>query len=98
MKLSQLSAEPQLVEVTIDDKKIVKKYGETLTFYTWDRQPMDVFTRLANITEQDSSEAISVMKTLILDDDGKPVIDDKNTLPMDIMIKAMEKVTELLGK
>ena len=98
MKLSQLSAEPQLVEVTIDNKAIVKKYGEPLTFYTWDRQPMDVFTRLANVTEQDSSEAISVMKTLILDDDGKPVIDDKNTLPMDILIKAMEKVTELLGK
>lgn len=97
MKLSQISSEPQLVEVTIDDKAIVKKYGEPLTFYTWDRQPIEVFTKLANLTESDNAEIISIMKTLILDEEGKPVIDGKNTLPMDILLQAIQKVTEQLG-
>ena len=97
MKLSQISSEPQLVEVTLDDKALVKKYGEPLTFYTWDRQPIEVFTKLANLTESDNAEIISIMKTLILDEEGKPVIDGKNTLPMDILLQAIKKVTEQLG-
>jgi len=97
MKLSQISSEPQLVEVTLDDKALVKKYGESLTFYTWDRQPIEVFTKLANLTESDNAEIISIMKTLILDEEGKPVIDGKNTLPMDILLQAIKKVTEQLG-
>lgn len=98
MKLSQLKSEPQLVEVIIDDKQTVKKYGDTISFHTWDRQPMDVFVRLANIQEEDASSVIDIMKTLVLDDEGNPIIADKYTLPTDLLMKAFQKVTELLGK
>jgi hypothetical protein len=99
MKLSQLSAEPQLVEVTIDDKDIIKEYGEPLVFYTWDRQPMEVFTKLANVgSEQDTGNIIDIVKNLILDENGKQIISNKNMLPSKVLMKAIGKVTDILGK
>lgn len=98
MKLSEICSEPQLVEIKLDDKETVKQYGEALTFYTWDRQPMDVFMRLANIEAKNTGELINIVKTLILDEEGKPVLSDKNMLPTNILMKAITKVTEHLGK
>ena len=98
MKLSQIAAEPQLVEISIDDKDTVKQYGEPLVFYTWDRQPMDVFMRLANLDQKNTGELINVVKTLILDEHGQQVLNDKNMLPTGVLMKAIQKVTEQLGK
>jgi len=98
MKLSQICTEPQLVEISLDDKEIVKQYGEALVFYTWDRQPMDVFMRLANVDQKNTGDLINIVKTLILDDEGKPVLNDKNMLPTSVLMKAIAKVTEQLGK
>jgi hypothetical protein len=98
MKLSQICSEPQLIEIKLDDEDIVKQYGEPLSFYTWDRQPMEVFMRLANVETKNAGELINIMKTLILDDDAKPIINDKNMLPTAVLMKAVTKVTEQLGK
>ena len=61
MKLSQLTAKPQLIEVTIDDEDTIKEFGEAITFHTWDRQPMDVFMKLANATGNDTIGIISIV-------------------------------------
>lgn len=98
MKLSQIAAEPQLVELSLDDKEIVETYGEPLVFYTYDRQPMDVFMRLANLDQKNTGDLINVVKTLILDEKGKQVLSDKNMLPTNVLMKAIAKVTEQLGK
>lgn len=98
MKLSQICSEPQLVEVKLDDKDTIKEYGEALVFYTWDRQPMEVFMRLANVEGKNTAELINVVKTLILDDEGKQILSDKNMLPTSVLMKAITKVTEQLGK
>ena len=98
MKLSQICSEPQLVEITLDDKDTVKQYGEPLTFYTWDRQPMEIFMRLANIDGKNTAELINIVKTLILDEEGKQIVNDKNVLPTNVLMKAITKVTEQLGK
>jgi ubiquinone biosynthesis protein Coq4 len=99
MKLSQISKEPQLIELSIDDEDVVKEYGEPLSFFTWDRQPMDVFTRIANIGENgDMPVLLEIVKTLILDDEGNQILTDKNMLPTSILMKAMNKVTAQLGK
>jgi|694.fasta_scaffold132552_4 hypothetical protein len=99
MKLSQLSKEPQLIEISIDDEEIVKEYGEPLVFYTWDRQPMDVFTRLANQGEKaDIGELLEIVRTLVLDEDGKEILTDKSTLPTPILMQVINKVIAQLGK
>jgi len=99
MRLSQLSAKPVLVQVILDDKDIVDEYGESLEFYTWDRQPMNVFMKLASIDlKSDSNDLLGVIKTLILDEEGKEVITNDNMLPAKVLMRAITKISELLGK
>lgn len=98
MKLSQITCEPQLVEVVLDDKDVIEKYGEALTFFTWDRQPMEVFLKLANVDQKNTGELIAIVKTLILDEKGNQILSDKHMLPTNILMKAITKVTEQLGK
>jgi len=98
MKLSQLTAKPQLIEVSLDDEATITEFGEAITFHTWDRQPMDVFMKLANATSTDTSSIIGIVRTLILDEKGKEVLKDDAMLPTHVLMKAIGKVTELLGK
>jgi hypothetical protein len=99
MKLSQIAAAPKLIEISIDDEEIMKEYSEPLTFYTWDRQPMDVFTRMANLSEtNDISGLLEVVRTLVLDEDGVEILTKESTVPTSILMKVIKKVTEHLGK
>lgn len=98
MKLSQLTSKPQLIEVSIDDEDTIKEFGEAITFHTWDRQPLDVFMKLANASGQDTNNIILIVRTLILDEKGKEVLRDDAMLPTHVLMKAITRVTEILGK
>lgn len=98
MKLSQLTAKPQLIEVSIDDEQTIQEFGEAIVFHTWDRQPMDVFMKLANASNNDTSNIINIVRTLILDEKGKEILKDDAMLPTHVLMKAIGKVTDLLGK
>jgi hypothetical protein len=98
MKLHTLAAKPQLVEITLDDESTIQEFGEAITFMTWDRQPMSVFMRLAQATDGNAEGVISIVKDLILDDQGKSIITEDTMLPTHILMRAIAKVTETLGK
>lgn len=98
MKLSQLAAKPQLIKITLDDDSIVKVHGEPVEFWTWDRQPLEVFMKLANANGTDMAGIIDVVRTLILDENGKQIIQGETMLPSTILIQAIAKITESLGK
>lgn len=98
MKLSQLASKPQLIKLTLDDTALVAKHGETIEFHTYDRQPLDIFMRLANTDQSNIGNLIDVVRTLILDEDGKQIIVGEYMLPTDVLIAAVAKITEILGK
>lgn len=98
MKLSQLTAKPQLVKVQLDDEATIKEFGEVIEFHTWDRQPMDVFMKLASATQDNTTGVIEIVKTLILDEEGKEILVEGNMLPTNVLMKAISKVTTMLGK
>lgn len=100
MKLSQLAAKPKLIKLTLEDEDVVKEYGEPLEFWTWDRQPLDVFMQLASSTQgkNNAAEMIGIVRTLILDEDGKEVITGDKMLPSSILLKVIGIVVEALGK
>lgn len=98
MKLSQLAGKPQLIEVIIDDADIVEEFGETIEFWTWDRQPMDMFLRLAAVDATNYASILDAVKSLVLDEQGKPVLDGENSLPTKVMMRVITKVIEGLGK
>jgi len=98
MKLSQLAAKPQLVQILIDDEDTIKELGESIEFWTWDRQPLDTFMKLASSGQKDPSAMIGIVKTLILDEKGKEIINGDVMLPSHILLRAISKIVELLGK
>jgi len=98
MKLSQLAAKPQLTKITIDDEDVVKEFGETVEFWTWDRQPLDTFMKLATVSNTDPKVMFDIVRTMILDEEGKEVIQADNMLPSNILLKAIAKIVDLLGK
>jgi hypothetical protein len=98
MKLSQLSAKPQLTKLILDDEDTIKEFGEALEFWTWDRQPIDVFMKLANTSQSNLTQMIDVVRTLLLDEEGKEIITGDMMLPSAVLVKAISKVVDTLGK
>jgi len=98
MKINQIASKPQLIKVVLDDDDTKKELGEELEFWTWDRQPLDVFMKLASIKNDNPKEIIEVVSNLILDENGKVVIQGDVMLPTQILIRIIQKVVETLGK
>lgn len=97
MKITELASAPKLVEITLEDESVVEKYGEPISFWVWDRQPMDKYIQMAQ-NEKDLSVIMNIAKEMILDEAGNPVISETSMLPGDIAFKALTKVVETLGK
>ncbi len=98
MKLSEIAKAPKLIKIVLDKEKIVEEYGEPLEFFIYDRQPLEVFGRLANAEKENFSQIADLMKDLILDEEGKPVMSEDKQLPFDIVVETMGEVSKHLGK
>ncbi len=98
MKLTQLAAKPQLIQITIDDEETIQEFSEPLEFYTWDRQPLEIFMKLANSTSGNPGDLIDIMRKLILDEHGKEIIAQDQMLPSNILVKVIAKIVDKLGK
>ncbi len=98
MKLTALTAKPKLIKMILDDEEIVKEYGEALEFWIYDRQPMDQFVRLAQMKPEDFQDMVVMVNSMVLDEDGSPVVKDDLALPTGLMTKVIGKVVETLGK
>jgi hypothetical protein len=98
MNLKDLAKTPTLVKVTLDSEDIVAEYGEPLEFYTYDRQPMDVFLKVAANDRQDFSQLVDVLKTMVLDAEGNMVMKDGLILPSRVLVAVFSKMVEVLGK
>lgn len=98
MKLSQLAAKPQLIKLVLDDEAVLKEFSEAVEFWTWDRQPLDTFMKLANSNTENVGSMIEVVRGMILDEQGRAIIAKDNMLPSTLLIKAIAKIVETLGK
>jgi hypothetical protein len=98
MKLNQLIAKPQLVKCFLNDEATIKEFGEPIEWYVWDRQPLDAFLKYASNEASTSAQIMEIMKEMILDEEGKPLLVGDSTLPTSILMRVMTKMTEVLGK
>ena len=88
---------PQLIKIVVDDRDIVKTYGESIEFYIYDRQPMSTYLQLAQLNQQDTAQVIQTISALVLNEEGKPALGTEDLLPLDITVKVIEKVVARLG-
>ena len=97
MKLAELSKQPTLIKITISNDEIVEKYGEEIEFHIYDRQPLDVFTKLAN-AEKDMTGVTDIIQDMILDEHGDKIVKDGAVLPLDVLMQCVTLISERLGK
>jgi hypothetical protein len=98
MKLTQLAKAPQLIRIELDDEEIRQEYNDSLEFWIYDRQPLDQFVKLATAKQDDIGSMIEMINGMILDENGERVMKENLTLPSNIILKVVNKVTETLGK
>jgi hypothetical protein len=98
MKLSQLASKPQLIRIVLDDEEIKTNYGDELEFWIYDRQELDKFVKLATLDPEHFDKLAATVNDMILGEDGTPIVKDGLALPTDVMMKAIQKVIETLGK
>jgi hypothetical protein len=98
MNLEDLVSEPILVKITIDDEDTIAEYKEAITFYTPDRQPLDVYTKLSTALGSDQTASIAILQKLVLNKDGQQVLPEGKMLKPALMVKVLAKVMDLLGK
>ena len=98
MKLAELAGKPKLILLTLDDEAIIKEFDEPLEFWTWDRQPMAQFVKLASIKDDNFESIIEVVSELVLDDVGKPILHGDETLPTKVLMAVVTKIVDTLGK
>lgn len=98
MKLSELAKEPTLIKLTISEPNLVEKYGDELEFFMYDRQSLDVFSKLAEVNEDNIGGYMNILQNIILNENGHPVITETEVLPMDVLTEAMKLIGEKLGK
>lgn len=98
MKITDIASKPQLIKLTVDSPSIVEEFGESIDFWTWDRQPLEIFMKLAAINNEDPQQIIDLVRTMILDEKGKQVIDGEVMLPTKVLLEMIQLIVEKLGK
>lgn len=98
MDLTKLVAKPQLKKITLDDDKTLAEYGEALDFYIYDRQPVDVFVKMATLRTDEFGDIVKIVNGMILDKDGNTVVTEGMALPQKLYIRVIEKVVQELGE
>lgn len=96
MKLKELAAKPKLELIKVDTPQIVEMYGEPLEFWMWDRQDIPTYLKLAQIKE-DSTAIFNVVKDIVMDETGQPVLNDGEQLPIEVMVPVLEAAINHLG-
>ena len=97
MNLKELAKKPQLVKVELSDAAIVEKYGDVIDFYMYDRYEMDTYLKLMNNDDQDFAGLSTVIKSMVMEQDGKPIFTDGEIIPPDVLTKMVEEVISRLG-
>lgn len=99
MNIENLTRKPILEEVVIDDEEIVKTYGEPIKFWMRDHIDLNTYFDFYRFqSEAKSEELFGLLRKIILNSEGKPVISDDEVLPPDITINVLIKVNDVLGK
>jgi hypothetical protein len=96
MKLKDLAAKPKLVKVVLDDAKIIELYDEPVEFWMWDRQDLMVYIKLSALS-QDRTQLMDLIRELILDETGKPMLEPNEIVPIEILVPLATSVVNHLG-
>lgn len=99
MDIKQLAAKPKLTKLEISDADIVEIYGETVTFYMIDQFDINTYFSFYRLQQGDDAGLLNdLLRKLILDADGKPVLESDEVFPVNLTLAILVRINEFLGK
>lgn len=99
MNISEFAKKPELIKIEINDPTIVDKYGDAITFYIYDNIDISTYFEFYKSQSDNDGEKVNAMlRRLILNEKGKPVIGDEQILPIDLALNALHEINDHLGK
>lgn len=99
MNIKKFASVPKLIEITLDDESLLEKYGEPITFFTYDFIPLETYFSFYDAKSNNEFASMNkLMRNMILDQKGQKVLADDEDLPLDIAAGCINKLGELLGK
>ena len=97
--LKELARKPQLIEVVLDSEDIVEAYGDSINFWIYDQIDLNsYFEFFKSQGEGDGRAMEKILQSLVLNEQGKPMLDEGETFPIDLTVAMLGKVGEHLGK
>jgi hypothetical protein len=99
MDIKQLAKKPQLIQVDLDDKDIVAEYGEPIKFWMMDYVDISTYFEFFRSQGEGNGEQLNqLLRSIILNAEGQPVLAADEAFPIDISVAALTKINETLGK
>ena len=99
MDIKQFARKPQLTEVTLDDPALVEAYGEPIKFWMYDFVDINTyFDFFKSQSDKNNGQLNAMLRSIILNSEGKPALEEGDSLPIDIAVSALTRINEILGK
>lgn len=99
MDIKDLARKPELVQLSLDSEDIVATYGEPVTFYMRDYVDINTYFEFYRTqSEKDGEQLAAIIRRIVLNAQGEPVLGPEDELPIDITVELLVKVNECLGK
>lgn len=99
MDVKQAVRKPQLIKLEIDSEDIVKIYGEPVVFHMIDYLDLGTYFEFYKLQQaENANKLIEILRRIVLDQEGKPVIADDETLPIELSLAILYKINDHLGK
>lgn len=99
MDIKQLAKKPQLTKLEITDADIIETYGESVVFYMVDQFDINTYFSFYRLQQGDDSGLLNeLLRKLILDAEGKPVLAADEVFPVSLTLAILVRINEFLGK
>lgn len=99
MDIRQTVKKPQLIQLAVDSEDIVAQYGEPVVFHMVDYLDLGTYFEFYKLQQaENANKLIDILRRIVLDSQGQPVIAEDEILPIDLSLAILYKINDHLGK
>ena len=99
MDIKALATKPKLEKLEMDSPEVIEAYGEPIVFYMIDQMDISTYFNFYKLQQSEDGALLnSLLRKLILNEKGKPVLGEDEVFPVDITLAILVKINDYLGK
>ena len=96
--IKNFAKKPELVQIVLNNPDIQEEYGDEVVFYIKDYVDINTYFDFFRNQADNASGLNEIIKRMILDEKGQPVLNADDELPVSLAVAALSKINETLGK